>query len=446
MSTNRLSSASHLSNAELLTQVKRLAAGEREATVALIAHLAEVDARRLYLGEGCSSLFTWCTQVLHLAEDAAYKRIAAARAARRYPVVLERLADGSVNLATVCLLAPHLTAANHRELLDRARRRSKRDVEALVAELRPQPPVPATVRKLPGPRPSMALESAPASSAAPAISPVPAAASSPPAPLLTPPTRPLPLPQAHRPVVAPLAPERYRVQFTASAETYAKLRRAQDLLRHQIPDGDVGQVLDRALTVLVKHLEKQKFAATDRPRKPQRPARDDGRPIPADVKRAVRERDQDQCAFVSREGRRCTERGFLEFHHAGKPYARGGKATVENVQLRCRPHNVYEAELVFGPHGPWVVREPARAYGRPTQATAPTSAARSTRSGPSCAPRRQWRGRRERGKIGTAGRPPAARFVTPGGRTCSSTSRCLATRCGRWDRSATRSGPETSCS
>lgn len=71
-----------LSNTELLAQVKHLAEREREATATLIAHLTELDERRLYLDEGCSSLFTYCTQILHLSEHAAYGRIVAARAVR----------------------------------------------------------------------------------------------------------------------------------------------------------------------------------------------------------------------------------------------------------------------------------------------------------------------------------------------------------------------------
>lgn len=69
-----------------------------------------------------------------------------------------------------------------------------------------------------------------------------------------------------RAVVEPLAPQQYRVQFTASTETYEKLRLAQDLLRHQIPNGDLGQIMDRALSALLEALAMQKFAATDRPR------------------------------------------------------------------------------------------------------------------------------------------------------------------------------------
>src|SRR5512145_2560453 len=132
MTTTLLASAAQLANPDLLARVKQLAAREREATAALIAHLAELDARRLYLAEGCSSLFTYCTQVLHLSEHAAYGRIEAARAARRYPILLDRLAEGSVTLTTVGLLAPHLTPENHRDLLDQARHRSRRAAEALA--------------------------------------------------------------------------------------------------------------------------------------------------------------------------------------------------------------------------------------------------------------------------------------------------------------------------
>ena len=112
-----ISSKSSLSDAELLLEMKALASAEREATAQLIAALAEVDARRLYLGEGCSSLFTYCTRVLHFSEHAAYGRIEAARAARKCPALLELLADGSVHLTAMTLLAPHLTAENHGDLL-----------------------------------------------------------------------------------------------------------------------------------------------------------------------------------------------------------------------------------------------------------------------------------------------------------------------------------------
>lgn len=160
------------------------------------------------------------------------------------------------------------------------------------------------------------------------------------------------------------SPERYRVQFTIGKEGHDRLRRLQDLLRREIPGGDPGAIVERALTLLLEKVEKAKFAATAKPRRtrPIRPGTDKvgeralGRDIPSHVQRAAWRRDGGQCGFVGKNGHRCTERTFLEFHHI-VPYALGGLATVENISLRCRRHNQYESELVFGPHGTSEVRE-----------------------------------------------------------------------------------------
>ena len=146
-----LAVAAGLSDDDLLQRVHLLAGRERNATVELVAHLAELDARKLHVAQGYGSLFGYCTDVLHLAEHAAYNRIEAARASRRFPAILDRLADGSLNLSTVRLLSPHLTTANHLRVLAEARHKSKREVEELVARLCPRPDVTAFVRKLPAP-------------------------------------------------------------------------------------------------------------------------------------------------------------------------------------------------------------------------------------------------------------------------------------------------------
>jgi hypothetical protein len=169
------------------------------------------------------------------------------------------------------------------------------------------------------------------------------------------------LPATPRPIVQAWSPERYRVQFTIGQETHEKLRQLQTLLRREIPDGDPAAIFDRALTVLLDKVEKTKLGATAKPRpnRPIRPgtgkeARKPGpgsRHIPREVQRAVWLRDKGQCAFVAPTGRRCTERTFLEFHHV-EAYALQGPATVKNIALRCWRHNQYEAELIFGPHGP----------------------------------------------------------------------------------------------
>jgi hypothetical protein len=138
-----------LSDDELLTEVKRLASVDRCVTVDLVRALIALDSRRLYLGQGCASLFVYCTRILCFSEHAAYARIEAARAARRFPVILDLLHEGAITLTTVTLLGPHLTETNHRVVLDEARLRSKREVEQIVARLRPRPDVAPSVRRCP---------------------------------------------------------------------------------------------------------------------------------------------------------------------------------------------------------------------------------------------------------------------------------------------------------
>ena len=254
-----LSMATRLSDAELLRRVAVLAGRERETTVELVCHLAELDARRLHLAEGYGSLFAYCTGALRLAEHAAYNRIEAARLSLRFPAILDLLTDGSLNLSTARLLAPHLRPDNFETLVALARGRSKREVETLVARLAPRPDVAASVRKLPAPA-QTAVESEAGLSPPPVVAPN-AQGPFPPPIAVAAPERP-----AHRPVVAELAPERYRVQFTVGAETHEKLRQAQGLLRREIPDGDPGVIFDRALTLLLEDVARKKLAAATKPR------------------------------------------------------------------------------------------------------------------------------------------------------------------------------------
>jgi hypothetical protein len=358
MNTNILALASSLSDHDLLARVGVLAGNERDASVELVAHLAALDARpAVFAAEGHGSLFTYCTEVLRLSEDATCNRIQAARACRDFPMILDLLVSGAMSLTSVRMLRPHLTPENHEAVLARASGRSRREMEALVAELAPRPDVPSSVRKLPVATPAPTLMPA-------ALSPVarveaatlvsPETVSSPPPPLTT-----------RRPIIETTSPERYRVQFTIGKDSHDKLRRVQALLRREIPDGDPAAIFDRALTLLLERVEKTKLGAAAKPRpRPIRPGADrqlrtpilPSRDVPRHVQRAVWSRDGGQCGFVSKGGHRCSERTFLEFHHI-LPYALGGLATVENISLRCRRHNQYEADLVFGPRGSSEARE-----------------------------------------------------------------------------------------
>jgi hypothetical protein len=346
-----------LSDSDLTAAVTALARTARETTASLIRHLVEFESRRLHLAAGFDSLFIYCVQVLHLSEHEAYNRIEAARVAGKHPIILDMLARGDLNLTSVRLLGPHLTDANHLALLRDAAGKSKREVLAVIARHFPRPDVPDSVRKVPSRdgapvlsvaplariagAPSMAayghrgealeapsgLGSAAVGGAAVAGQDVQASC------------------PVRRESMQPRAPDRYEIRFTASAETCEKLRLAKDLLRHVNAAGDTADIVDRALTLLLADLARKKFGATPRPRATRHEGRGE-RNIPAAVRRAVWLRDLGRCAFVGK-GRRCEARGFLEFHHV-RPYGVGGEATIENIEVRCRAHNRYEADLFYG--------------------------------------------------------------------------------------------------
>jgi hypothetical protein len=355
MPNNILASLTRLSDNELVARLKGLVARDHDLTAQIVAHLAELDTRDVFLREGYGSLFVYCRDALGLSEWEAYNRIEVARAARRFPVILDMLAEGSVNLTAVRLLAPHLTPSNHREALESARGKRKPEVEEIVATLSPRPDVPASVRRLPTSRPASVPLAAPEpASASPAATPVSVPT---PASALT--VHPLPVGPV---AVTPLSPDRYKLQLTIGGETLEKLRLAKDMLGHAIPSGDEAAILDRALTALLVELAKKKFADTGKPR-PPRGTKAGARDPSAQVKRAVWLRDLGRCAFLG-TSHRCNERRFIEFHHID-PHALGGEATVDQIQLRCRRHNDYEGRLYFGKrrrgaNGGIVREEPAR--------------------------------------------------------------------------------------
>ncbi len=359
-----------LSDDDLLRLTGELTRRSRHTEVALLAHLAEIDARGLYLREACSSLFAYCTERLHFSDGEAHYRIAAARAAREHPVVLDMLADGRLHLTAVALLAPHLTAENRDAVLSRAVHRSKRRVEELVAELSPRPDVPSLIRKLPtgiGAAPSAAGTVSPAvAPVSPATIPAslaslpanvdrsdsPVSADGAGAPLRpTAPQPPAP-PRSHAAsaVIEPLAPGRHKVQFTASTELRDKLERLRALMLSTVPDGDLATVIDRAVTRELARLERRKSATTDKPRKSlaDTDVSASSRHVPAAVRRSVHARDGDRCASRDDQGRRCTARVWLELHHR-HPYGFGGDHAVENVATLCRAHNRYLATIDYGP-------------------------------------------------------------------------------------------------
>jgi hypothetical protein len=334
----------HLSNDTLRSTLRSSVARERGVTALVLAHIAEFDARRLHLEDGYASMYAYCVGELGFSEEGAFKRIHAARAAYRFPEIFAMVADGRLHLSAVVTLAPHLTEATASELLVAAARQTRKAIERLLAERFPRPDLPTVLQALTPAAGGMdsgnlhapgRVEGDPVPAAA---APEPTTSALVPAALATEP------PVRSR--VIPLAPGRVGLQTTVDLETEDLVREAHELLGHPTATSHVPEVLKAAMRLYVAQLRKQKFAATDAPR-PARARSEDSRHVPAAVKRAVQERDQGQCTYVSPTGHRCEERSGLEYDHI-VPYALGGEATASNLRLRCHAHNQYEAERTYG--------------------------------------------------------------------------------------------------
>lgn len=322
-----------LTDEALIAIVPRLAGSERCATANLVSALMELERRGLHLALGYSSMFDYCRRALHLSEHEAYNRIEVAKAARRFAGLLERLASGELSLTAIRLLSPHLTHDNYELVVQQAVQKGKEEIKLLIAKLKPQPPVPSVIRKLPDQTPAPKPKADPTSR--PDAEP-PLALSD----LFAVPPRTEP-PPSRRPIVAPLSESHYKLQVTICAAARERLRQIQDLMRHRLPSGDAAAIVEHALEVLHAELLKQKAAQVARPRTGTGAAEAKGRHIPASVKRDVWRRDQGQCAFVADDGRKCGSTSGVEFHHV-QPYALGGEASPRNIEMRCRAHNGFE--------------------------------------------------------------------------------------------------------
>jgi len=385
-----------ISDDELLRRLAELLRRSRRVEADLVEHIGEVDERRLYAREAAPSMFAYCTEVLHLSEAEAYLRIAVARASRKHTVLLNLLSEGRLHLSGIAKLAPFLTHENRELLLARAVDRSKREIQELVAEIAPRRDAPDLVRRLPDRRPpdqkgvSVAgLPNQSESARSPLVElsvgcasdaqaraantprvrdPHPVRDSQPTAEGEQPPgsivgfeeLRPDRVgasrrevgPVAtvlNRSVVEPLAPGRYKVQFTASSQLREKLERLRSLLRPDVPDGDLAAIVEVAVTEKLERIDARRFAQARHPRKrlSQTDVSPRSRRIPAAVRRAVRERDGSRCAHVDESGRRCPERDRLEYHHR-HPFGMGGDHSPTNIALLCSTHNSWLAEHDYG--------------------------------------------------------------------------------------------------
>lgn len=300
-----------LSDEDLVLRVEGVLLQGHRLTAQLLVLLMEIEERRLHLRAACSSLFDFCVRRLGMSEGAAFRRINAARLARRFPSLISRIERGEVHLSMLVRIRDHLTDENVDELVETTRGKTKHEVAELLAQRAPRPDVPATMRKLPTVRTANAVAAVVERG------------------------------------VEPIAESRYRLQLTVSRELRDKIERVRDLMMHSNPRRDLTVVVERAVDALLDKLEKQRLGKTSRPAVNARPLAKTSRAIPRAVRRKVFKRDGEKCTFVDASGRRCASRKFLELDHI-VPRARGGTDDENNLRVRCRAHNRLHAEDDFG--------------------------------------------------------------------------------------------------
>ncbi|HEY6725055.1 MAG TPA: HNH endonuclease signature motif containing protein [Polyangiaceae bacterium] len=369
-----------LSDQALLSDFNELVRQDQHHVASLLRHIDVIDRRKLWATMGHSSLFDFLVRRYHMSESTAGKRIGAARTARRFPILFTMVARGEIHLSGIHCLKAHLTRENHGRVLALAKHKTIREMHELVARLAPQPDVPTLLRALPN-------------------------SPNPPRPAPVPPRNPDP---------TPLAPGRYKLQVTINQSTRDKLRELQDLLAHQIPNGDLAVILERALDALLVQIHKRKTGITAKPRAPRAGAAEDraGAPraqaprdrarsgestttggrtrhLPVSSRREVWPRDDGRCGFVGEDGHRCNATRGLQFAHR-QPWAKGGADTADNLGLRCPAHNALEADRDYGAsfmahkraRKPLKVREPLARYVLRDAARVAATSGATTHGGP----------------------------------------------------------------
>ena len=322
-----------LSDNHLINSAQTVLRTLRRVDLALLEHLAEIERRELHLKSGYSSLFKMCIEKFRLSEASAYRRVAAARLIRKFPLVKVQFLSGEVSMCTLAMVAGKMgelvSDAARVELLAAVGGKSKSQVEMILAErsgkeTAKRRDVINVIRTMRAAQKPLAVSPGQSDLASAHCDSVDAKSLSPAQPAMVP------------------APElSFRIAFTASSDFRQKLQKARGLLKHKHPNGNLEAVLEEALDHLLKSrdLTQKKSRQVATPTSP--------RHVPASVKRPVVNRDGGRCTFTGADGHRCGETGGLEFEHR-VPFARGGSSVDrENIELLCRNHNAWRARQEF---------------------------------------------------------------------------------------------------
>lgn len=319
-----------LTNEALISKTKSLVAEERKLTTAVLWHLFEIQRRRIFAEKGYGSLFEYAVKELAYSEAAAGRRIAAMRLLVEVPEIESALESGAVNLSTLCSVQSFaqrkeepLSKLEKKNLVFALQGKSRRECEKELAALDPK----AT------------------------------------------------LPQEKERVITPTQTE---IRFVADDSLMRKFQRIRELDGHVQNDPSYLELFHRMADHVLKKLDPLERSKPTPPAElnhlakkceskgstsnstlssvakqslhPSSPSnfKSHRRFISTTLKRSVWKRDQGQCSYQSKEGKKCGSRFALEIDHI-LPLALGGLTEATNLRLLCRAHNQQQALVKLGP-------------------------------------------------------------------------------------------------
>jgi len=279
----------NLTNKELIERIEILRSKERSIILKFLIHLGELDRRGIYLEQGYSSLFDFCTRKLGYSDGSAYRRVESARCIRNHPELGGSFLKGEVSLSTMAAASKALKTKKTevKEIIGK----SAREVQTLIAEVLPVQKPKEFIKQI-------------------------KVKNEPEEPTET----------------------RYEIKFNVSKEVYEEIQAIKAKLSNKL-GGCLS--LEKVFIELVK-----KFQASPKERKVSS-INENSRYVPVSVKREVTARDKCQCSYVSATGVSCTESHFLHFDYI-KPFGIGGKTKTDNLRLLCSRHNQMLAMKIFG--------------------------------------------------------------------------------------------------
>jgi len=357
-----MTSLKNISNVELINRLKSLVKQEQHLTLNILPHLIEVERRELHLGLGFRSLYDYCTRELKYSESGAMRRIYAARVIEKCPTAMDYLRNGRVNLSTLSLVWKYISP----ELLERICGRSKREVEAIVAEFNvglyvkdrtKLVVVERIVKQSTGTQPQKVADECKEIYRRGGGKLFVSVDNS--------------TPQRKEEVVRHKV-TMHEVRCFIDDDVMRKLGRCKMLLSGKFPQGlDYNKLLRELATEwLNRHDPLKRVERRDTAKRrsgdmaKSMRSSEYTRHIPVAVRDAVFNRDGGKCTFVGSNGKRCNSDYSLQFDHYPIPFGRGGPSTTMNLRLLCAKHNRHTADQVYGKSHmqSFRIKEPAVAY------------------------------------------------------------------------------------